>query len=144
MFVASNSILKPTSTLNSLTVESALSIKPKTNNERILLAALHESVDQLEYQKQQNLEIQAARILNTTYCKSLAEKLAVQENTKSKPKKKKLMSDGLPVFLTDDFFYEKVVEFEAEAKHKEVEITAKQQVRADKAKANDNWVKEHE
>jgi hypothetical protein len=51
MFVASNSILNPTSTLNSVTLEAALSIEPKTNNVHILLAALHESVDQLEYQK---------------------------------------------------------------------------------------------
>ena len=98
----------------------------------------------MEYQKRRNLEIQAAGILNATYCKSLAEKLAVQENAKSKLKKKKLMSDGLPVLLTDDFFYERVVEFEAEAKRKEVEMKAKRQVRADKSKANDDWIKEHE
>ena len=54
------------------------------------------------------------------------------------------MSDGLPVLLTDDFFYERVVEFEAEAKCKEVEMKAKRQVRADKAKANNNWIKESE
>jgi hypothetical protein len=33
--------------------------------------------DQSDYQNQQNLEIQAAGILNATYCKLLAEKLAV-------------------------------------------------------------------
>jgi hypothetical protein len=141
MFVASNFIPNPTSTLNSVTLEAALSIELKTNNEHILLAALRESVDQLEYQKRRNLEIQVARILNATYCKSLAEKLAVQENAKSKPKKKRLISDGLPVLLTDDFFYERVVEFEAEAKRKEVEMKAKRQVRADKVKANDDWIK---
>ena len=143
-FIASNSILHSTSTLHSVTLEAALSIEPKTNNERILLAALRESADQLEYQKRRNLEIQATGILNATYCKSLAEKLAVKENAKSKPKKKRLMSDGLPVLLTDDFFYEKVVEFEAEAKRKEAEMKVKQQAKADKAKANNEWITERE
>jgi hypothetical protein len=46
--------------------------------------------------------------------------------------------------LTDDFFYEKVVEFEAEAKRKEAEMKAKWQAKADKAKANNDWIKERE
>ena len=54
------------------------------------------------------------------------------------------MNNGPPVLLTDDFFYEKVVEFEAEAKHKEAEMKAKQQAKADKAKANNDWIKERE
>jgi hypothetical protein len=141
-YVASHSISNPVSTPISVTLEAALSIQPKTDNERILLAALHESTDQSEYQKRRNLEIQAAGILNATYCKSLAEKLAAQENAKSKSKKKKLMSDGLPVLLTDDFFYEKVVEFEAEVKRKEREKAARRQVRADKSKADDDWKQE--
>ena len=75
----SNSILNPTSTPNSVTLEVAhsLSIKPKINDRCMLLAALHELADQSDYQNQQNLEIQAAGILNATYCKLLAEKLAV-------------------------------------------------------------------
>lgn len=93
-------------------------------------------------QKQQNLEIQAAGILNATYCKPLTEQLAVQENKKSKPKKR-LMSDGLPVLLTDGFFYEKVVEFEAEMRRKEQEKAARQQVQADKVKADHDWKGEH-
>lgn len=103
--------------------------------------ALRELTDQLEYQMQKNLEIQATGILNAMYCKSLAEKLATQEDTKSKHKK--MMSDGLPVLLTDDFFYKKVVEFEAEMRKKEKENATRWLVCADKAKADDNWKQEH-
>ena len=139
-YVASQSVSNPILNPISITLEAMLSIQPKTDNEQILLVALHESMDQLEYQMRRNLEIQAAGILNATYCKSLAEKLATQEDTKSKHKK--LMSDGLPVLLTDDFFYEKVVEFEAEMRKKEKEKAARRLVRADKAKADDNWKQE--
>ena len=96
----------------------------------------------MEYQKWWNLEIQASSILNATYCKSLAEKLAAQEKMRSKSKKK-LVSDGIPVLLTNNFFYEKIVEFEAKIKKKEEEKATRWQVQADKVKADDDWKQEH-
>jgi hypothetical protein len=54
------------------------------------------------------------------------------------------MSDGLPALLTDDFFYEKVVEFEAEMIKKEQEKATRRLVHADKAKADDDWKQEPE
>lgn len=143
MYVAFHSIFNPASTPISVTLEATLSIQPKTDNKQILLAVLCELTDQLEHQKWWNLKIQAAGILKATYCKSLAEKLPAQENVKSKPKKKMLMSNGLHVLLTDDVFYEKVVEFEAEAKKKEQGKVVRWQVCTDKAKADDDWKQEH-
>lgn len=87
---------------STLAIDTALKIKPNTSNEQIMLTALHDAQDIIIAQKRRNLELQAISILNATYCQSLTEKLAEQKNPK-KPKKK-LMSDGLPVLLTDDFF----------------------------------------
>jgi hypothetical protein len=50
-YVASHSVSNPIPTPISVTLETTLSIQPKTNNELILLVALHESTDPLEYQK---------------------------------------------------------------------------------------------
>src|ERR1700691_962066 len=53
--------------------------------------------------------------LNELYCSKLRHQLAHYEKKKeSKGKGKgKLMGDGLPCFLSGDWFYEQVVEFEA-------------------------------
>ena len=53
------------------------------------------------------------------------------------------MSDGLPVLLTNDFFYEKVVKFEAKAKKTEQEKVVRWQVCTDKTKADNDWKQEH-
>jgi hypothetical protein len=88
--------------------EAAMKIEPKTSNKKVLIRALREAEEVIEVQRCRNLEIQAVSILNATYCKSLAEKLAVQENAKKRLKKRRLMSDGLPVLLTGDFFYKRL------------------------------------
>ncbi|KAF8869443.1 hypothetical protein CPB85DRAFT_1358166 [Mucidula mucida] len=97
----------------SSTDADALAIMPKTANEIRLLAALRESEAERLHLCQRTVELQAANILNEVYCKSLRERLAFQDEKKRKGKGKgKLVGDGLPVLLTSDEFYERVVEFE--------------------------------
>ncbi|KAJ3792448.1 hypothetical protein GGU11DRAFT_732992 [Lentinula aff. detonsa] len=99
---------------------NTLGITPETTTEIQLLAALHESEFEVEYYRQRTLELQAANILNEAYCKALREQLAFREQKKDgKGKGKRLMGDGLPVLLSSDEFYEKVVEFDKEMVEKE-------------------------
>ena len=57
------------------------------------------------------INLQAASIPNEAYCKRLCGQLLFQEGKKAKGKMKgKLMGDGLLVLLTEDEFFEKVVE----------------------------------
>ncbi|KAF8906161.1 hypothetical protein CPB85DRAFT_1314271 [Mucidula mucida] len=90
----------------SSTDADALAIMPKTANE------IQSEAERLHL-RQRTVELQAANILNEVYCKSLREQLAFQDEKKRKGKGKgKLVGDGLPVLLTSDEFYERVVEFE--------------------------------
>ena len=92
----------------------AMTIQPKTANERLLLAALRESEAQATYYRQRTLTLQAANIINEAYCKFLRQQLAFKEAKKAKGKGKgKLKGDGLPVLLTGDVFFEKVVSYKA-------------------------------
>jgi hypothetical protein len=105
-----------------MAIPAALNIEPKTDAEVLLLAALRESCDENENHRCRILELQATNILNEAYCKALKEKLAfrLEKEKKGKGKGKgKLMGDGLPVMLTADWFYERVVEFEADTRRKE-------------------------
>ncbi|KAF9027322.1 hypothetical protein BDZ89DRAFT_935987, partial [Hymenopellis radicata] len=98
---------------NSTPFADALAITPSTANELRLLTALRESEAEKQYLRQRTTELQAANILNEVYCKTLRERLAFQETKKQKGKGKgRLVGDGLPVLLTGDEFYERVVEFE--------------------------------
>ncbi|KAH9916456.1 hypothetical protein B0H21DRAFT_703047 [Amylocystis lapponica] len=91
-----------------------LRIEPKTRNEVALLAALREAESQVTFYKRRTMELQAMNILNESYCKTLLDQLAFQEEKKGQKKEKgKLMGDGLPVLLSGDWFFERVVEFEA-------------------------------
>ncbi|KAE9403813.1 hypothetical protein BT96DRAFT_917207, partial [Gymnopus androsaceus JB14] len=66
------------------------------------------------------MELQAANILNEAYCKGLREQLAFREGKKDrKGKGRRLMGDGLPVLLSGNDFYERVVEFDRENTKKE-------------------------
>jgi hypothetical protein len=115
-----------------MAIQSGLSVEPKTNNELILLTALRESRAEVEFFQRRNLELQAATILNEIYCKDLSAKLAFHEQEKGKKRgegRKKLMGDGLPVLLTGDYFYERVVEFETEGRQKEREKEARREAR---------------
>ncbi|KAJ3717254.1 hypothetical protein DFJ43DRAFT_1159918 [Lentinula guzmanii] len=77
---------------------NTLGITPETTTEIQLLAALRESEFEVEYYQQ----------------------LAFREQKKDgKGKGKRLMGDGLPVLLSSDEFYEKVIEFDKEMVEKE-------------------------
>jgi hypothetical protein len=141
MTLVQTSSLSNTALSQPLILDTALASRPRTKTEKILYQALLDTQELLKAQTQRYLKLQAVSILNATYCKSLAEKLAIQEN-RSKMKKKTLMNDGLPVLLTDDFFYEKVVEHEAAMKKKDDEKRARQVERARKAKEGEAWQRE--
>lgn len=92
----------------------ALSIVPRTWNEHLLHTVLQEAFAREQYLKQQLIDLQATSILNETYCSRLRGQLAHQEVKKAGAQHKgKLMGDGLPVLLTGDVFYERVVNAEA-------------------------------
>ncbi|KAG1786740.1 uncharacterized protein HD556DRAFT_1247864 [Suillus plorans] len=95
----------------------ALNIQPRTHNEVLLLAALHEAESANAALKRRVIELQATNILNQLYCSQLRGQLANKEAKKqSKKKNGKLMSDGLPQLLSSDEFYERVVNHEKEQK----------------------------
>ncbi|KAF5389967.1 hypothetical protein D9757_013844 [Collybiopsis confluens] len=132
-------VLNSASTIpkTSMSRSNFLSITPETNNEVQLLAALREAEAEIEYYRQRQMELQAANILNETHCKGLQRRLASREEKKKgrKGKGKKLMGSGLPVLLTGDEFYERVVEFEKETAEKEKEKEARRVNKDERAKA---------
>ncbi|TFK23857.1 hypothetical protein FA15DRAFT_593413 [Coprinopsis marcescibilis] len=101
-------ILHITSNLNTL-----IDAPPQTKSEAVLIAALSELKVENENLKHCLIELQATNILNETYCNKLRMQLAGKEEkaTRKGEKRGKLMGDGLPHMLTDDEFYERVVEF---------------------------------
>ncbi|KZP27717.1 hypothetical protein FIBSPDRAFT_669621, partial [Athelia psychrophila] len=94
--------------------DEALNVKPRTSNERLLLSVLREALAHEEALRLRVINLQASSILNEGYWERLRGQLAFQKDKKAGRKKKgKLMGDGLPVLLTRDVFFEKVVEAEA-------------------------------
>ncbi|KII85727.1 hypothetical protein PLICRDRAFT_78940, partial [Plicaturopsis crispa FD-325 SS-3] len=88
-----------------------LAIEPKTPNEVALLAALRESENREDELKRRVINLQAANILNESYCNKLRFQLAYMEQKKKAPHMKGTFGDGLPKLLTDDEFFEQVVKF---------------------------------
>lgn len=99
------------SIITSTTHAAALNIIPETLNECFLLAALQEAEAQTTFLQDRLLSLQASNILNEAYCTCIQGQLAHQEAKKAGPKGKgKLMGDSMPVLLTGDVFYKKVVD----------------------------------
>ena len=89
-------------------------------------------------------ELQATNILNNLYCTKIHRQLAHHEKKKEKKKTGRLMGNGLPVLLSDDVFYEKVVEFEVRQHWEVQEKEAKEQGKAALAGALLEWKREEE
>ena len=87
-----------------------LSIEPQTDNEILLLAALHESEAHNQVLLNCTIQLQAGNILHEAYCGKLKQHLAHQENKKKDKRKGTLVADGLPWVVTGDAFYKVVVE----------------------------------
>lgn len=126
-------------------ITDALHIEPKTKNEMALLAALRESESRLKHLEKRNMELQATNILNEIYCKTLREQLAFAfDKKKNGNKKGKLMGDGLPVLLSGDWFYERVVEFEAWQKKDAREKAARKAAKGERQGAMEEYKKQVE
>jgi hypothetical protein len=117
-----------------------LYITPKTMNEITLLGVLREAEACEASLKRRVIELQAANILNETYCTRLRGQLAHQEEKKANPTgNSKLMGSGLPCLLSGDGFYEKVIEHEAKQRQEEREKVARQQSREEREEVLIEW-----
>ena len=107
-------------------IPEALRTVPKTMAEIFLLGALRESEAHVADLKWRVLELQAVNILNEAYCSRLQGQLAYKEEKQANPKGKgKLMGPGLPCLLSGDWFYGRVVEFEAHQREEECKKAAR-------------------
>lgn len=93
--------------------QTSKSFNAKTSKEREILQALKESEVRERALLRRVYKLQATNILNNLYCAKIRGQLAHHEQKKGKKTAGRLMGDGLPILLSDDVFYEKVVEFEA-------------------------------
>ncbi|KZP10647.1 hypothetical protein FIBSPDRAFT_989666, partial [Athelia psychrophila] len=91
------------------------------------------------------INLQASSILNEAYCERLRGQLAFREEKKATGKLKgKLMGDGLPVLLTGDVFFEKVVDAEAARKQDERGKKQRQLLRQDRTEALTAWKQQND
>jgi hypothetical protein len=86
---------------------------PQVKSEKAIFAVFQESEKREEALKRRLIEIQASNVLNELYCCKLRAQLAHQDKKKDTKGKETSMGDGLPCFLSGDWFYAKVVGFEA-------------------------------
>ncbi|KAK7692708.1 hypothetical protein QCA50_004341 [Cerrena zonata] len=107
--------LNPPSRLASLPIDA------ETDRERLLMVIIKEAEQENQVLRRRVMELQAANILNEAYCKTLREQLAFKDKGKGKEKGDRLLGDGLPVLLTDDFFMKRVEEWEKEQQKKRTE-----------------------
>ncbi|KAF9005350.1 hypothetical protein BDZ89DRAFT_966568 [Hymenopellis radicata] len=101
-----------------------LTIKPETERERVFAEAMLQVEAENLALRRRMMELQASNILNEAYCTVLREQLAFKTGKAKKKKEEisgRLMGDGLPVLLTGDFFYERVVEWEKEQSRKKTQ-----------------------
>jgi hypothetical protein len=124
--------------------QTSKSFTSKTSREREILQALKESEERERALLRHVYELQATNILNNLYCAKIRGQLAHHEKKKEKKTTGRLMGDGLPILLSDDVFYEKVVEFEARQRREVQEKEAKKQGRAALAGALLEWKREEE
>ena len=103
----------------------------RTMIEEALLMALQDTEAGEDALKLRIAQLQASNIPNALYCQKLCGQLAPKEKRIKEKRdgkgKGKLMGDRLPCFLSGDFFYEMVVEFEAWQKGEAREAEARKQ-----------------
>jgi hypothetical protein len=107
---------------------AALNLEPKTENERLLLQLLKESHAKVLVEHENSVSQHARLVLQDLYCDWVRGQLFAREAKKKKGKgKKRLMGNGLPVLLTGDVFFDRVVKHNAaeEAERKEHILRAK-------------------
>ena len=127
-----------------LLTQTSKSFTSKTSKEREILQALKESEERERVLLRCVHELQATNILNNLYCAKIRGQLAHHKKKKGKKTMGRLMGDGLPILLSDDVFYEKVVEFEARQCREAQEKEAKRQGRAALAGALLQWKRDKE
>ena len=136
-----NQLVSPTKSR----IPEALRTVPKTMAEIFLLGALRESKAHAADLKLHVLELQAANILNEAYCSRLRGQLAHKEEKQANPKGKgKLMGSGLPCLLSGDWFYERVVEFEAHQREEECKKAARVESREERGEVLTRWKEKQE
>ncbi|KAF5338313.1 hypothetical protein D9758_015752 [Tetrapyrgos nigripes] len=113
--------LRPTGNIAKL-----LEREPVTNAEKELRDAIRVLHGKSEAYKEQALQTQATGVLQQMYCGQLHKKLLAKEE-RGKRKKGWLASEGLPVLMTGDEHFKKVVE------HKEAQKEEEQKKRERKA-----------
>ncbi|KAK0462758.1 hypothetical protein IW261DRAFT_1293832, partial [Armillaria novae-zelandiae] len=90
-----------------------LDFVPSTEQECTLATIIQRLEMENELLRRRAIELQAANVLNEAYCAVLQEQLAFKEEKgKKKTASGRLMGDGMPVLLTGDDFYERVVQWE--------------------------------
>lgn len=133
-------------TIPRTTSQPLLAIKPQTDVEAILLAALQESQAEAEALRSRNIALRAGNLLNQVYCGNTRSQLQAQDEKKKRKGKGKLT--GKPRLLSGDAFYEERVEFEkekrAETRQKADRKAAMVQYRAAKAVWDKGEVKRKE
>lgn len=118
--------------------QSLLDIEPKTTIEALLQAELREA-------RKKILQLQAANILNESYCNKLRFELAYKEEKENAPKQRgKLVGDGLPRLLSGDDFFERVVEFTKWQREEAAKKAEKQRERESIKGAVEDWKKREE
>ncbi|KAL1702629.1 hypothetical protein EV121DRAFT_209612 [Schizophyllum commune] len=124
---------------------AALAITPENEREASMLALIRDLEESNESYRRLLIEAQAVNILNQLYNAQLKEKLAQRDlKAKQKNTKGRLMGDGLPVVLTGDEFYQRVVEYEEEQQRRKDQRRARQVSRAEFAKAMEEYEKRKE
>ncbi|KAK0466569.1 hypothetical protein IW261DRAFT_1346607 [Armillaria novae-zelandiae] len=114
---------------------------PSTEQECTLSIIIQRLEIENELLCQRAIELQAANVLNEACCAVLREQLAFKEE---KGKKKKtvsgwLMGDGMPVLLTGDDFYERVVQWEKSQEEAAAEKTNQRAVKEEWNEEKEKW-----
>lgn len=123
-------------------IGDALEIKPRTENELLLLSALRQSEQLRTVFERHSFQLQAAHIANEAYTDRFKRQLAAQEDKKKKGKGAlKLNGDGLPRLLTGDEFYARVQERQKEIQREEKAKVDRNAARQRYQIANEEWKK---
>ena len=119
------------------------SIKPETETEILLLAALRESQETNEKLTNRNIALQANNLLNEVYCGNTKGALQFQED-KRKKKGQGTLPDGLACVLTGDHFYEERVNFEKKQRADKKAKDTRKDARAEWKAAKEEWQRDED
>lgn len=120
-----------------------LNEEPLTEQAKVLQEALREAQNRESSHKTAMISMQATVVLNTLFvAKAQTQLQAAEESAKPKPKKKRLMTDGMPRLLDGDVFFDSVVQQQEEAVREEREKEERREVREQHAERISEWKKE--